>query len=221
MTKTKDTRLSGKVFHKHKYITNPDVTPEDRVKAAMSKMSQKISDRVCNNHLSNTTLYQPTRLGEILQKRIKDEEEQDQKTHQSISQMIRRSARIDAGNGLPVPRKLSNPTLPFRPPAAAAAPPRVTTTAVPINYFGSDLPTATPPRVQPPRRPPRLAEQAAKRAVTDEILREKAMTQKDGPAQRTRSRTHFITQEAMLACANVMQLPISPRNCHSASTLQK
>ena len=126
--------------------------------------------------------------------------------------MIRRSARIAAGNGLPVPRKFSNPNLLFRPPAAAAAPPRVTTTAVPITYFGSDLPTATPPRVQPPRRSPRLAEQSAKCAVTDEILREKATTQKDGPAQGTRSRTRSIAQEAMLTCANIVQLPMSPQN---------
>ena len=211
MTKLKYTRVSGKLFHKHKYITNPDVTPEDRVKSAMSKMSQKISDRACNNHLSDTTLDQPTGLGEILKKRIKDKEEQDQKTHQSISQTIRRSARIDAGNGLPVPRKLSKPTLLFRPPSAAAAPPRVPTTAAPITYFGSDLPKATPPRVQPPQRSPRLAEQAAKFAVTDEILREKAATQKYGPAQRTRSRTCSIAQEAMLDCAKVMQLPMYPQ----------
>ena len=150
MTKSKDTRVSGKLFHKHKYITNHDVTPEDRVIAAMSELYQEISGRECKNRLSNTTLDQLTRLGEILKKRIEDGEEQDQKTQQSIVQTIRRSARIAAGNGLPVPRKLSNPTVLFRPPAAAAAPPRVPTTASPTTYFESGLPTATPPRVQPP-----------------------------------------------------------------------
>ena len=88
MTKSKDTRMSGNLFHKHKYITNPDVTPEDRVKAAMSKMSQKISDRACNNHLSDTTLHHLTRLGEILQKWVEDKEEQEQKIQQSIGQTI-------------------------------------------------------------------------------------------------------------------------------------
>ena len=63
MTNSKDMRVSGKVFHKHKYITNPDVTPEDRVMAAMSKLSQEISGRACNNHLSNTTLEQLTHCG--------------------------------------------------------------------------------------------------------------------------------------------------------------
>ena len=40
MTKTMATRVSGKVFHKHKYITNPDVTPEDRFITAMGNLSQ-------------------------------------------------------------------------------------------------------------------------------------------------------------------------------------
>ena len=40
MTKTKDTRVSGNVFHKNKCITNTDVTPKDQVIAAMSKLSQ-------------------------------------------------------------------------------------------------------------------------------------------------------------------------------------
>ena len=71
MTNTKDTRVSGKVFHKHKYITNNDVTPEDRVIATMSKLSQEISGRACNNHLSNMTLDQLTRLGKILKNGFK------------------------------------------------------------------------------------------------------------------------------------------------------
>ena len=40
MKETKITRISGTVFHKYKYITNPDVTPEDRVIIAMDRMSQ-------------------------------------------------------------------------------------------------------------------------------------------------------------------------------------
>ena len=180
---------------------------------------------------------QLTSFVKILKKRIEYEEEQEQKTQQSIGQTIQQSARIAAGNGLSVLRKLYNPTLLFCAPTAAAAPPRVPTTAAPIakthkgpvqtprvnppqrttsaTYFGSGLPTAlfrpaTPPRVQPPQLSPRLAEQAANRVVTYEILREKVESQKDGPAQRTRSRTRSIAQEAMLACVDVVQLPMSP-----------
>ena len=66
MTKSKDLIMSGKVFHKHKYIKNPDATPEDQFTAATSKLSQEISGRSCNNHLSDRTLDQLTRLGKIL-----------------------------------------------------------------------------------------------------------------------------------------------------------
>ena len=73
MTNSKSTRISGKVFHKHKYLTNPGVTPEDRVIAAMGKLSQELGGKK-TNHLSETTLDQLTSLGEILKKRIEDKE---------------------------------------------------------------------------------------------------------------------------------------------------
>ena len=61
----KTTRISGTVFHKHKYINNPDVTPEDQVIAAMDRMSQELKGNP-PEHLSNTTLEQLTTLGKIL-----------------------------------------------------------------------------------------------------------------------------------------------------------
>ena len=39
MKETKNTRISGSVLHKHKYITNLDVKPEYRFIAAMDSMS--------------------------------------------------------------------------------------------------------------------------------------------------------------------------------------
>ena len=39
MKETKAMRISDTVFHKHKYITNPDVTPEDRFIAEMDNLS--------------------------------------------------------------------------------------------------------------------------------------------------------------------------------------
>ena len=42
MTKSKATRISVKVFDKHKYLTKTGVTPEDRVVAAMGKLSQEL-----------------------------------------------------------------------------------------------------------------------------------------------------------------------------------
>ena len=38
----KTKRISDTVFHKHKYITNPDVTPEYRVIEAMDRMSKEL-----------------------------------------------------------------------------------------------------------------------------------------------------------------------------------
>ena len=42
MKEMKNIWISGTVFHKHKYITTPDVTPEDRVILAMKIMSQEL-----------------------------------------------------------------------------------------------------------------------------------------------------------------------------------
>ena len=81
MTKSKATRVSGKVFHKHKYLTNPGVTPEDRVIAEMGNLSQDLGGKK-TNHLSETALDQLTSLGKILKKRNEDKDEQDRSTRQ-------------------------------------------------------------------------------------------------------------------------------------------
>ena len=65
----KTIRISGTVLHKHKYITNPDVTPEDRVIVAMDMMSQELKENL-PEHLSNTTLEQLTTLGNIIKQKI-------------------------------------------------------------------------------------------------------------------------------------------------------
>ena len=43
---TRATRISDTVFHKHKYITNPDVTPKDRMIAAAGKLADKLKGRM-------------------------------------------------------------------------------------------------------------------------------------------------------------------------------
>ena len=65
---TKDTRATqilAMVFHKHKYITNPDITPKDRVIAAAGKLSDTLKGRM-SPHLSETTLEQLECIGTIL-----------------------------------------------------------------------------------------------------------------------------------------------------------
>ena len=61
----KTTHISGTVFHKHKYITNTDVTPEGRVIAAMDRISQELNVNP-PEHRINTALEQLTTLGNIL-----------------------------------------------------------------------------------------------------------------------------------------------------------
>ena len=55
MMDTRATQISATVFHKHKYITNPDITPEDRVIAAAGNLAETIKGCMLTN-LSETVL---------------------------------------------------------------------------------------------------------------------------------------------------------------------
>ena len=65
MKDTRATRISATVFHKHKYITNPSVTPEDHVIATAGKLAAELKGRMAT-HLGKTDLHQLERLGTIL-----------------------------------------------------------------------------------------------------------------------------------------------------------
>ena len=65
MKDTRATRISATVFHKHKYITNPSVTPEDRIMATAGKLVAEIKGRMAT-HISKTDLHQLELLGTIL-----------------------------------------------------------------------------------------------------------------------------------------------------------
>ena len=62
MKNTRATRILATVFHKHKYITNTDVTPEDCVIAAAGKLAYELKGCI-TLHLSETTLDQFSALG--------------------------------------------------------------------------------------------------------------------------------------------------------------
>ena len=55
MKDTRATRISGTVFNKHKYITNPRVTPEDRAMAIAGKLVFKLKGCMAT-HFSETAL---------------------------------------------------------------------------------------------------------------------------------------------------------------------
>ena len=53
------------VFHKHKYITNPDITPEDRVIEAAGKLVDTLKGHM-QPHFSETILEKLEHIGTIL-----------------------------------------------------------------------------------------------------------------------------------------------------------
>ena len=65
MNDTTVTRISATIFHKHKYTTNPSVTPEDYVMATSGKLADKVKVRM-STHISKTSLHQLEQLGTIL-----------------------------------------------------------------------------------------------------------------------------------------------------------
>ena len=62
MKDTRATRVSGTVFHKHKYISTPAVTPEDAVIAAAGRLVEALKGNLPHN-LGESSLDELTRLG--------------------------------------------------------------------------------------------------------------------------------------------------------------
>ena len=65
MKDTRATRISGTVFNKHKYITNPGVTQEYRVMSTSGKLAAELKGRM-TTHLSKMALKKLEQLGTIL-----------------------------------------------------------------------------------------------------------------------------------------------------------
>ena len=65
MKDTRSTRISATVFRKHKYITNLDITLDERVIAATSKLADALKGCMLP-HLIETTLEQLDRIRTIL-----------------------------------------------------------------------------------------------------------------------------------------------------------
>ena len=65
MKYTRATRILETVFLKNKYITNPDIMPEDRVIAAAGKLADKLKGCM-SPEISETTLKKLERIGTIL-----------------------------------------------------------------------------------------------------------------------------------------------------------
>ena len=66
MKGTHSTRVSGAVWFKHKYLTNPTVTPEDRIVAAIGGLAKSLKTKI-PPQLQDMTLDKLQKLQDILQ----------------------------------------------------------------------------------------------------------------------------------------------------------
>ena len=69
MKTTRALRISATIFHKHKYISNPSMTPADLVLAATGALAKLLTTKVPNS-LTNTSMTQLGRLGSILKPEV-------------------------------------------------------------------------------------------------------------------------------------------------------
>ena len=144
MEGTRSTIISATVFHKHKYITNPGVTPEKQVMASAGKLVDKLKGRM-PPHLIKTTLTQLERIETILKqgwthKYQKHPPRNPPTLPPNQNCKVQVTLTLKAGVLLSVPRKVSNPHPLLQPPNPAPI-------ATPVISQ-----TITPPRVVPPPR---------------------------------------------------------------------
>ena len=64
MSDTRATRVSATIFHKHKYISTPPVTPADAIIAAAGRLAEVIKGNFSRT-LANEPLAELTRLSEL------------------------------------------------------------------------------------------------------------------------------------------------------------
>ena len=181
MNDTRATRVSGTVFHKHKYISTPAVTPADAVIAAAGRLANALQGKFSST-LADEPLAELSRLSDLFTQASVQPTPELQATPQppEAPGPARRSPRLTTkvtANGRiiadPAPRPAPPLNPPIPPPGLALRLPRLTTavssdgriTAVPrprpqAVHLPRVDPTAFPPRVIPPRRSLRLATKA-------------------------------------------------------------
>ena len=69
MKDTHATRVSGAVWFKHKYLTNPSITPEDQIEAAIGGLAKTLTTGV-PLQLRDNTVDKLCKLQEILEPRM-------------------------------------------------------------------------------------------------------------------------------------------------------
>jgi hypothetical protein len=208
-------RVSGAVWFKHKYLTNPSITPEDQIVAAIGGLAKTLTTGV-PTQLRNNTVDKLCKLQEILEPRTDGNNERKITAPRQQAPMPRQSPRLAKSNN--------------HDPAAL---PRVAReyTMLPrlLEKTGMDTTDRSSPQ-QPngPRRLSRIAELQRKidAANMGNLRPDKGtMSPHSSPAQNTHSKTtavrphcttevRTIQQEMVLAYietyVEVTQTPLQP-----------
>ncbi len=97
MKDTHVTQVSGAVWFKHKYLTNPSVTPEVRIIAAIGELAKTLTTGVpaqlCNNRVDKLC-----KLQEILEPRTDGNDERKITAPMQQAPMPRQSPRLAESN---------------------------------------------------------------------------------------------------------------------------
>ena len=156
------TRISATVFHKHKYITNPGVTPEYQVISTAGKLEAQIKGHM-KNHINEMELYQLEQLWTILKQGWAHKDNEQQTPSITLPRQTRKVQVVLAqkvGSGVPITRILSTPHLLFKHPKGASLPtPEISSTATPPMV----VPTPRVEQIVMPRRSPQLVSQTTKK----------------------------------------------------------
>ena len=186
MQDTRATRISGTVFFKHKYLTNPTVSPEDAIIAATNNLSTTLAQNHAAQHKNQQSFDELKRMATIITSNFKQANlPPPTETQQNIVN-LRQSPRI---------HPTTQPTeLEFNSWSASTTTrrsPRLNPTS---NPTGNPAPS---PRVKESAPSPRVAGRAPSPRVPVQIVREGNTSP---PARNTRSNNQIqsIIEEAML-----------------------
>ena len=125
MTNTRSLRISATVFHKHKYISNPNVTPADCIIAVAGALTTLLT---CNlpQPLNDTTLTHLERLGSILKPEAPVTQTQSPCTVATRLKLKAATSALGPPN-IHIPPPRVPPPLPPQPRVVVPSPPRVDT----------------------------------------------------------------------------------------------
>jgi hypothetical protein len=225
MVSTRATHISGTAFFKHRYLTNPSVTPEDQIIVAAARLTDAIQGTITAN-MHTSTLKSLGDLQSIFHNAAKGYDTHQSKAEVSITCAVQHHTPVS-------PRTPDNNT----PTKSRFAPPRVQPNVTPNiarNLFGQEPPTEqmlsnspkggiqsplhvrhnTLPNPNSPDKQPQP--HCLQRIAELGILTKPAPI--NAPANNTCSQAQVrtITQEAILACistySNITNLRLTAAN---------